>query len=267
MAVYGLNDRGQPIKLLQRALNEKLKLKLTCDGHLGKVTQAAIGKYQATQGFDEQDSDGVCYGEKTQAALGSFIERRYIKEGDYIDAAVVLGVDVESVKAITSVEAKEFGFLPDGYPVVLFERHKFYQFLVKRKGANFAATMLKAYPDICSPTAGGYEGGSEEVKRLTKACTIDQVCGLMSASYGLFQLMGFNHNACGYGSVLDFVDAMKRSEREQLMAFVSFVKNDLSLLKAIRIHDWTEVAKRFNGAAYAKNKYDIKLAAAYSSFK
>lgn len=267
MTTYGLNDIGHPVKLLQRALNEKLKLKLSCDGHLGKITQAAIGKYQNTLGIVEKDADGFCYSEKTQSALLPFIEKKYLTENDFVQAAKLLNVELGVVKAITEVEAKEFGFLPDGHPVILFERHKFYQFLAKRKGAVFAKTMAVSYGDICNPEAGGYEGGAEEVKRLTKASTIDQTCAMLSTSYGLFQLMGFNHKACGYDIVNDFVDAMKRSEREQMLAFVNLVKSDNELHVAMKKKDWAEIAKQFNGAAYAKNKYDTKLAAAYVSFK
>ncbi|MDD2879652.1 MAG: N-acetylmuramidase family protein [Rhodoferax sp.] len=267
MQIYGLNDRGHPVKLLQRALNEKLKRNLVCDGHLGRVTQAAILQYQEQQGIDEEDADGACYGEKTQSSIGPFIEKRYLQENDFEKAAKELGVDIASVKAITQVEAKEFGFLPNGFPVVLFERHKFYQMLAKHRGAGLAAAMVNINPGVCNPQAGGYVGGAEEVKRLDTARTIDETCAYLSASYGLFQIMGFNYEACGFANVHAFVDAMKRSEDDQLMAFVNFMKADKKLHSAVKDKDWTEVARRYNGPAYAKNQYDVKLAAAYSSFK
>lgn len=267
MAIYGLNDTGKPVKDMQRAVNELLGLQLTCDGHLGRVTQEAVRRYQVSRKINEQDGDGVCYGEKTQSLIGPFIEKRYLQESDFVKAAKQLDVEVACVKAITHVEAKEFGFLPDGFPVVLFERHKFYQMLVKYRGAGMASTMVKLNPSICNPEAGGYVGGAEEVKRLDTARAIDETCAYLSASYGLFQIMGFNYEACGFANVHAFVDAMKRSEDEQLMAFVNFIKADKKLHTAVKDKDWAEVARRYNGPAYVKNKYDVKLVLAYSSFK
>lgn len=267
MQIYGLNDRGHPVKLLQRALNEKLKRNLVCDGHLGRVTQAAILQYQEQQGIDEEDADGACYGEKTQSSIGPFIEKRYLQESDYEKAAKELGVDIASVKTITQVEAKEFGFLPNGFPVVLFERHKFYQMLAKYRGVTMANTMAKMRPDICNIKSGGYLGGAEEIKRLDAARTIDEKCAHLSASFGLFQIMGFNFDDCGFGDVHEFVQAMKQSEDAQMMAFVNFIKADEKLHRAIKDKDWVEVASRYNGAGYAKNEYDKKLQQAYNSFK
>lgn len=245
---YSLYQTAPAIKLLQRALNEKLALNLTADGNMGKITQNALADYQESVGLVEANFNGICYGPKTQALLHSFIETKYLTQGDFKRAASVLGVDVASVKAVTYTEAKESGFLPSGFPVILFERHKFYNFLNKNKGTGFAALISAKNSDICNPKSGGYLGKQAEVGRLNRALEIDVISAYMSASWGLFQLMGFNHEACGYPTVVAFVEAMKQSEGKQLDAFVSFLLKTPRALAALKAKDWVGFTAAYNGS-------------------
>lgn len=84
---------------------------------------------------------------------------------------------------------------------------------------------------------------------------------MMSCSWGKFQIMGFNYAVCGFTSVGAFVDAMKESE-ENTDAFVEFIISE-HLADELRRHDWKGFARTYNGAGYAENKYDTKMAAAY----
>jgi len=77
--------------------------------------------------------------------------------------------------------------------------------------------------------------------------------------------MGFNHAMCGFDSVGAFADAMKESEGAQLLAFVGFVKS-AGLSDELRNKNWAAFARGYNGAAYKKNNYDTKMAAAYKKF-
>ena len=85
---------------------------------------------------------------------------------------------------------------------------------------------------------------------------------LMSASWGMFQIMGFNHKACGFASVHDFVRAMSQSPQAQLLAFVGFVEQR-GLVPFLREHRWGDFARRYNGPGYVYNRYDLKLREAY----
>ena len=81
----------------------------------------------------------------------------------------------------------------------------------------------------------------------------------------MFQIMGFNHAACGEKSVSGFVDMMCKSELHQLLLSARFIRTG-GMLPALQQKDWASFAKRYNGPAYAQNKYDEKLAAAYKKY-
>ncbi|MEG6992119.1 N-acetylmuramidase domain-containing protein, partial [Pseudomonas aeruginosa] len=46
--------------------------------------------------------------------------------------------------------------------------------------------------------------------------------------------------------------------------FVRFIEADPALLKALKGRKWAEFARRYNGPAYARNLYDVKLERAYA---
>ena len=109
-----------------------------------------------------------------------------------------------------------------------------------------------------SPTA------EAEPERLAQQIEPDSA--VESASWGLFQIMGFHWRTLGYTSAEAFAAAMTESEGRQLDAFVRFIKADAGLHRALRSKDWSDFARRYNGPNYASNKYDVKLAAAYEEF-
>jgi hypothetical protein len=261
--VYGLHDTDTCIKPLQRMLNEIFKLELKVDGNIGRITQDAIAMYQASVGISETNEDGACYGERTQASAKGFIESKYIQESDYVNASNVLDVEVAAIKAFAMTEAKEFGFLNCGFPVILFERHIFYREVKKRLGEAKADDISAIAPDICNTATGAYIGGKAEMNRLKKAITFDHDAAISSASWGMMQVMGFNYAVCGYDDVNTFVEEMKQSERNHLKAFVGFIKSNKTLHKALMVKDWETVARCYNGVNYAKNSYHLKMAENY----
>lgn len=88
---------------------------------------------------------------------------------------------------------------------------------------------------------------------------------MKSASWGKFQIMGFNYKAAGFEDVGAFVDAMKVSEDAQLQAFVNVVKS-FGLADKLRRRDWAGFARGYNGENYKINRYDEKLATAYRKY-
>lgn len=176
---------------------------------------------------------------------------------DFQAAADLLGCDVATVQAVAEVEAPRGGFNPDDTPVTLFEGHKFHKFT----GGEFDAVA----PDLSFPTwTRKYYGKTwqQEQKRLQRAMVLDRHAALSSASWGKFQIMGFNHALCGYLTVQKFVNAMYTSEGKQLLAFIEFCKAS-RLQLALKRHDWEAFAEGYNGPAYAMNAYHEKLAIAY----
>lgn len=191
-------------------------------------------------------------------------QSKQLTSDDYARAAAALGVPVAAVKAVTDVESNGKGFLPDGRPLILFERHIMRRQLVAAGHAMDATHYELTEPSIVNSKPGGYVGGAREWDRLARAIEINRPCALESASWGLFQIMGFHWKLLGFASVQAFVNAMYASEGAQLDAFVAFVKANSNLLRALKAKDWPGFARGYNGPAYAKNNYDTKLAAAYA---
>lgn len=79
----------------------------------------------------------------------------------------------------------------------------------------------------------------------------------MSASWGKFQILGSNYAAAGYSSPEAFVMAMSESEKNQLKAFIAFIKFDATLLTSIRNKDWLTFARAYNGKK--QKGYDKKM--------
>ncbi|WKV20460.1 peptidoglycan hydrolase [Pseudomonas phage 16Q] len=185
-----------------------------------------------------------------------------ISNKSFVDAASKLGCEVAAIKAIASVETKGSAWISPGVPQILYERHIMAR-LLKAKGIS----LVGLPSDLVNTVPGGYGKFSEQHGKLGRAVKIDRECALQSCSWGMFQLMGFNYKACGYSTVQAFVNAMYKSEDEQLNAFVGFIKSNTQLNQALRSKDWPTVARLYNGADYKINQYDSKLAAAYESNK
>lgn len=181
-----------------------------------------------------------------------------LTEEDFKQAARDLGCEIAAIKAVAQVETKAAGFQPGGEPTILFERHVFSR-LTKRKFDKHA-------PDISNPVSGGYGKTSAQHARMSKAAALDRNAALQSASWGVFQIMGENYKQCGFKTLQEFINAMYRSERDHLAAFVNFIKADLRLVMAIRAKNFTRFAQIYNGPGYAKNDYDTKMYTAYRSF-
>lgn len=179
-----------------------------------------------------------------------------LTEGDFAVAATELGCEIAAVKAVCEVEAPKGGFREDGTIVTLFEGHIFSKF-TKHAYDN-------SYPDIsyANWTTKFYGGPKTEALRLAKAIKLNSTAALMSASWGRFQIMGFNHALCGFPTVEEFVENMKYNEGSQLDAFVEYVKH-VRLDDELREKRWADFARGYNGPAYLKNSYDTKLMKAY----
>lgn len=181
---------------------------------------------------------------------------------DFKAAADSLGVDVPAIQAVTDVESRGKGFLPDDRPVILFERHVMYRLLTSEAGLGEAVHFATTQPDTVNRTPGGYKGGAAEWDRMAAAVKIDRNCALQSASWGLFQIMGFHWQRLRYPNVQSFVNAMYAGEAQQLDAFCRLIRSDVGMQRALLMHDWTRFAHIFNGPA--TKGYDTKLAQAFA---
>lgn len=180
-----------------------------------------------------------------------------LTDADFRRAAKRLRCEVAAIKAVSFVESRGNGFYSDGFPTILFERHIFRKYTQGRYN--------RTHPHL-SGSAGNYgAAGQNQRNKFNEAFSLNPRAAMMACSWGKFQIMGFNHTACGFSTVGAFVDAMKESEGRHLDAFVEFVISN-SLEKFLRKLDWASFANGYNGEGYRKNKYDTKMAAAYRRF-
>lgn len=186
---------------------------------------------------------------------------------DFIQVAELLGCEPAALKAVQQVETGgRGGFFSPGRPAILFEGHIFWTQL-KKRGSN-PEDYVKGNENILYPKweKGHYKGGIGEYDRLEQARKINREAADASASWGLFQIMGFNYAACGEESIESFVRSMCESEFKQLLLTANFIKKNSQMLQALQARDWAVFAKCYNGPAYAQNRYDVKLEAAYQKY-
>lgn len=260
-------DRSQAVRLLQHHLN-LAGASLFVDGDYGDETEKAVRAYQLKVGLV---ADGIA-GPKTRGALLGADCSRLLGNAHLVAAAKRLGVELAAVYAVNEVESLGEGFLANGKPKILFERHVMHRLLgtPRHEGDDAQALQVHAdqlaalYPNLVSPRAGGYASGTAEHQRLAQARLLDALCADESASWGAFQIMGYHWQALGYASLDDFVSRMGRNEAEHFEAFVRFIETDPALHKALKGKKWAQFAKLYNGPAYARNLYDVKLERAYT---
>lgn len=257
-----IGSRGLAVRNLQAAL-KLAGFAVTVDGDFGEQTEIAVVAFQRRAGLVD---DGVA-GPKTLAALAGRDTSKLLKRKDLQQAADRLGVPLASVMAVNQVESRGEGFASNGRPVILFERHVMHARLQANGLSEAEADALAAkHPALVNRKAGGYIGGTAEHQRLAQATQIHYAAALESASWGLFQIMGYHWQRLGYLDAQHFADTMALSEAAQLDAFVSFIETDTALHKALKGKKWAEFARRYNGPNYARNLYDVKLARAYAQF-
>jgi len=120
-------------------------------------------------------------------------------DADFERAAKSIDCTVAAVRAVNEVESRS-GFFADGRPKILFQRRIFSRMTKRRfNGAN---------PAIADPSSGGSVGDPAEYERLAKAIALDRAAALQSASWGAFQIMGFNHRASGFAAAKKLIKAV-----------------------------------------------------------
>lgn len=252
-------SQGNEVRMLQKGLNMELKLSLVVDGDYGNGTVNAV---KALQTRSKLPLTGE-YGLEEQKVIGPFIASKFLSFETVEAAASQYGLPASVLKAIADVEARGCGFLNDGRPLILFERHKFYEHLSKAKGEAAAKAAMASNPNICHPQwdKSAYRGKEGEYPRLQQAMQFDKTAALKSASWGMFQIMGDNHKACGFSTVDAFVESVKLNETEHFKGLINFIRDpgNKRILDAIKAKDFVSLARYYNGPGYAANQYDVKL--------
>lgn len=182
-----------------------------------------------------------------------------LSEEAFEEAACDLGVEPAKIRAVDEIESRGSGFLESGEPKILFEAHWFSRFT--------DGQYDDSHPNISSPRwdRSLYKGGQAEHERLQKAVNLNRSAALKSASWGRYQIMGFNWSECGFSSLQKFINAMYDDEKVHLGAFIGFMKSQ-DLVKPLKDEDWSTFARRYNGPGYKQNNYHVKLKEAFEKF-
>lgn len=171
-----------------------------------------------------------------------------------------IGVGEDEIHAVMDVEAAGSGFDSKGRPRILFERHHFYRHVPKSKLDRAVREGLA----VRKWSRATYN--QDQYKLLERAMKIDERAALLSCSWGLGQIMGWNHNLAGYNTVEDMVQSFMEDEENHLQAMINFIVS-ADLDDELRRHDWAGFARGYNGAGYRKNRYDEKLANAFRKWQ
>ena len=188
-----------------------------------------------------------------------------LTEAQIAAQAKALVIEVAALRAVIEVECKGSGFNADGTPVILFERHVFRQRLIANGKAVVADKAMRERPDLCSKSTGAYGLYSAQHGRLNAAAQYHRDSALESASWGIGQVMGYHWKSLGYPSLQAFINAMYKDEASQLDAMCRYIRVN-NLVNALKNKDWKSFARGYNGTAYAKNSYDVKLGNAYKKW-
>jgi len=224
---------------LQRFLNSK-GARIAVDGVVGPLTRSALYSLFANT--------------NAPAVLASEIA----------SIARTLGVSTAQVRAVAAVESNGGGFLQTGHPKLLWERHWFF----RRIGVKLASSLPGQW--VAHPNPGGYtldadrDGVNDSWEKLLEGCSRDPVAAFESCSWGKFQIMGAHWRSLGYLSVFEFAWTMRESEAGHYRALAAFIRVNrmIPAMKAISANpaDNREFARRYNGPAFSRNRYDQKLA-------
>jgi hypothetical protein len=198
-----------------------------------------------------------------------------LTEADFERVAQELGVEVSAIKAIATTESGgKRGFSADGRPIIRFELHVFHGHSRVGTGGRFGPT----HPHLSqsSPALGeGYHlpyGQSTEWNMMYEAMLLrdndgnQRFAAWKSASWGMFQVMGFNFKEVGWQDIESFVRDMCQSELHHLRAFAGAARA-AHLVPLFKAHNWAKIAEAYNGKKYKENNYDVNLANNYAAIR
>lgn len=262
-----LKSNPEVLAELQTLLKEKGFYHLNIDGIWGEGTENAIeavAKVLNLNNFEKKLIGKTFISQLTSYNSGKDAELDVsaITEADILALAKSLVIELATIKAVIAVESSGSWLQKDGRPIIRFESHIF---------SDLTNNVYdKDYPNISSKRYNpslNLSSSEKEYSRFDIAKNLNQTAALKSASYGAFQIMGFNHAIVGFKNVQDFYQAM-HSPKEQLKAFGQFLINN-SLVKSLRNKDWKGFAYSYNGSSYHLHNppYDVRLANAYQKFK
>ena len=171
-------------------------------------------------------------------------------------------IEPEALQAIARVESGGRVFATINgkkEPLIRFEGHYFDRLLTGKQRP--AARRHK----LSHPKAGKIRNPKSQKDRwklLHQAIAMNRVAALSSTSWGLGQVMGAHWKWLGYGSVDALVAEARKGADGQVSLMARYI-DKAGLIPAIRAGDWKTFAHGYNGPAYARYGYDVRIKQAY----
>jgi hypothetical protein len=187
-----------------------------------------------------------------------------------VAAANANGIEPAAMLAIVEVETAGSPLEADGRtPNFLYERHVAYREAGARSKTLLAAFVRAGLAIPKWSRATQYRDQRTSAQRLAlmrQAVAVDEEVARRSASWGLGQTMGNECRALGFPSAVALVNyQIDGGIPAQLECMVREIKSK-HLIGPLNAHAWAHVARSYNGAGYAANRYDTRLAAAYAKW-
>ncbi len=157
----------------------------------------------------------------------------------------------EALWAVLSVESGMWGFDRERNIKLRFEKGKFKEFVSKQEYEEFEKLS---------------QGKQKNRDLFEIAKSINKMQAYKATSFGIAQIMGFNHEIIGYKSVEDMVNDFMQGEDAQVRGFIKFLEKS-GAGKHLIDKNWQNFAKIYNGPDYKKHDYDKRVEAWYQKHK
>lgn len=179
-------------------------------------------------------------------------------------AAIAKDIGIETAALLAIIEVESGGRLGASVngklePLIRFEGHYFYRLLPRAKRAIAIAGGL------ASPKAGAVRNPLRQGARwklLRRAEAIDRPAALASCSWGLGQVMGAHWRWLGYASIDCLVTEARDGVTGQVRLMMRYIKK-AKLVEKLQALDWAGFARAYNGPGFRRNRYHLKMEAAY----
>lgn len=230
---------------------------LTPDGKAGKNTLTKLN--EASQGGGSgETTDAAKTLKKTHGSLITTYANQY-------------SIDQNVLGGFILVESSGSGF-SGGKVKIRLENHHF----IKYAGSEYK----DKYFTYGSPTYTGHKyrknvnnawitchtSQTQENDAFDFAKTLNENAAYMSISMGLGQIMGFNHQTCGFSTAKAMYTDFAKGEGNQIKGMIMFIASNSSLLQACRDKNYKKIAEYYNGAGNVSD-YAPKLEKAYTYYK
>ena len=172
--------------------------------------------------------------------------------------AMILGCNELLLRSVIKRESGSRAFGDTGMLIIRFEAHLMERFSRDKPDVHAKVTdVLKGWQtwqgtddyikEHGSWTPVHAEGQISEWRAYELASEIDEEIATRAISMGIFQILGDNHELCGYESAVQMMESFTQALTNQIFAFINFVMNQPVMHDALKRGDIEEFVREWNG--------------------